>query len=84
MRPRRHSVPRPTRRPRHAAAPAAGHAEHKVDAILADGSRRVFDLDCRRPSQLARHVAAGDVASLQTREFNFHETFLKLTGTEFV
>jgi len=28
-------------------------------------------------------VAACEVASLQTREFNFHEAFLKLTGTEF-
>jgi ABC-type multidrug transport system ATPase subunit len=60
------------------------HAEHKVDVVLAGGTSCAFDLD--RPeerAQLARHVAAGDVTSLQTRAFNFHEAFLKLTGTAF-
>ena len=48
------------------------------------GGRRVFDLDCDEDrAKLSGHVAAGEVASLQTREFNFRETFLKLTGTEF-
>jgi ABC-type multidrug transport system ATPase subunit len=60
------------------------HAERKVDVVLAGGDRRVFDLDADAEREtLSRHVAAGDVASLQTREFNFHEAFLKLTGTEF-
>jgi ABC-2 type transport system ATP-binding protein len=60
------------------------HAERKVDVVLAGGARRVFDLDAGAEREtLGRHVAAGDVASLQTREFNFHEAFLKLTGTEF-
>jgi len=60
------------------------HVERKVDVILADGGRRVFDLDCDEDrAKLSGHVAAGEVASLQTREFNFRETFLKLTGTEF-
>ncbi len=60
------------------------HAERKVDVVLAGGGRRVFDLDTGAEREtLGRHVAAGDVASLQTREFNFHEAFLKLTGTEF-
>jgi ABC-type multidrug transport system ATPase subunit len=60
------------------------HTERKVDAVFTDHSRQVFDLD--GPSDrglLARRIAAGEVASLKTREFNFHETFLKLTGTEF-
>ncbi|MCS6850761.1 MAG: ABC transporter ATP-binding protein [Gemmataceae bacterium] len=60
------------------------HAARLVDAILDDGQRLVFDLD--RPEEravLAEHVAAGRVVSLQTREFNFHEAFLKLTGTVF-
>jgi ABC-type multidrug transport system ATPase subunit len=57
------------------------HVERKVDAILTDGGHRTFDLDHDRDrALLAAHVAAGDVASLQTREFNFHEAFLKLTG----
>jgi ABC-type multidrug transport system ATPase subunit len=60
------------------------HAERKVDVILRDGRRLVFDLDQEEQrAALAEHVQAGDVASLQTREFNFHEAFLKLTGTEF-
>lgn len=60
------------------------HAERKVDVILGDGRRLVIDLDqAEERTALARQVADGVVASLQTREFNFHETFLKLTGTEF-
>ncbi len=60
------------------------HVERKADAILTDGSRRTFDLDDPAEREaLAAHVAAGEVASVQTREFNFHDTFLKLTGTEF-
>jgi hypothetical protein len=56
--------------------------EHKVDVILADGQRRVFDLDDPAGrEQLAGQVAAGTVSSLQTREFDFHQVFLKLTGT---
>jgi ABC-type multidrug transport system ATPase subunit len=60
------------------------HTERKVDVVFTDNSRQVFDLD--GPADrglLGRRVAAGEVASLRTREFNFHETFLKLTGTEF-
>jgi ABC-type multidrug transport system ATPase subunit len=60
------------------------HVERKVDVVLAGGVRHVFDLDDEDArARLGRHVADGEVASLQTREFNFHETFLKLTGTAF-
>jgi ABC-2 type transport system ATP-binding protein len=60
------------------------HAERKVDVVLADGAHQDFDLDRdAERTQLCEHVAAGHVASMQTREFNFHEAFLKLTGTEF-
>ncbi|MCI0681303.1 MAG: ABC transporter ATP-binding protein [Gemmataceae bacterium] len=60
------------------------HSERKVDVILRDGSRRVFDLEQdRERGVLAGHVERDAVASLQTREFNFHEAFLKLTGTAF-
>jgi ABC-type multidrug transport system ATPase subunit len=60
------------------------HVERKVDVVLTGGSRHVFDLDDGEArARLGGHVAAGEVASLQTREFNFHETFLKLTGTAF-
>jgi ABC-2 type transport system ATP-binding protein len=60
------------------------HVERKVDVILSSGGRCVFDLDRdEERASLGHYVAAGEVASLQTREFNFHETFLKLTGTAF-
>ncbi|HYT88907.1 MAG TPA: ABC transporter ATP-binding protein [Gemmataceae bacterium] len=60
------------------------HTENKVDVILGDGRRVVFDLDLADGrAELAHHVTAGTVTSLRTREFNFHETFLKLTGTAF-
>lgn len=60
------------------------HAEHKVDVVLTTGDRHTFDLDRdEERSLLSKQVAAGGVASLQSREFNFHEAFLKLTGTAY-
>ncbi len=60
------------------------HVERKVDVITSDGQRQVYDLDDPAGRDaLAHQVAAGSVASLQTREFDFHEVFLKLTGTRF-
>jgi ABC-2 type transport system ATP-binding protein len=60
------------------------HREHKVDVVLNDGERKVFDLDRDdERGALGQCVASGAVASLRTREFNFHEAFLKLTGTAF-
>jgi ABC-type multidrug transport system ATPase subunit len=57
------------------------HAERKVDVMLNGGQRLVLDLDdAGQRHQLSEHVAAGTVASMQTREFDFHEAFLKLTG----
>jgi ABC-2 type transport system ATP-binding protein len=60
------------------------HAERLVDVVLADGSRQAFDLD--DPAQrerLTASVSAGRVASMRTREFDFHQAFLKLTGTHY-
>jgi ABC-type multidrug transport system ATPase subunit len=60
------------------------HAERKVDVTLHDGGRCVFDLDSDADrDRLGRHVAAGEIAAMQTREFDFHQTFLKLTGTAY-
>ena len=60
------------------------HRERKIDAILQNGNRCVFDLDREEERHvLAGHVGTGQVAFLQTREFDFHEVFLKLTGTAF-
>ena len=60
------------------------HTERMVDVVRSDGERVVFDLDAdgsRR--QLAELVTAGGVATMRTREFDFHATFLKLTGLAF-
>jgi len=60
------------------------HHERKADVILGDGTRLEIDLDRDEDrAKLASHVNAGAVASVQTREFDFHAAFLKLTGTEF-
>jgi ABC-type multidrug transport system ATPase subunit len=60
------------------------HAERMVDVILDDGRRLVFDLDvAAQRRSLGEHVESGRIASLQTREFDFHQAFLKLTGMEY-
>jgi ABC-type multidrug transport system ATPase subunit len=60
------------------------HHDRKVDVILLDGTRRSFDMDdVEERSLLARYFTGGEVACAQTREFDFHQAFLKLTGTEF-
>ncbi len=60
------------------------HSERRVDAVLVTGEQKGFNLDHEAErALLSHHVAAGQVASLRTREFNFHEAFLKLTGSEF-
>jgi ABC-type multidrug transport system ATPase subunit len=60
------------------------HTERKVDVVLSDGDRLVFDLDRdEERGRLAELTRAGKIGSVHTREFDFHSTFLKLTGTEF-
>jgi len=60
------------------------HTERKVDVVLTDGERFVFDLDRdEERGRLAELTRAGKIGSVHTREFDFHSTFLKLTGTEF-
>lgn len=60
------------------------HTERKVDVILLGGERLVIDLDNEgQRRQLAELIALNQTASVHTREFDFHSTFLKLTGTEF-
>src|SRR3989441_8531538 len=47
------------------------HAERKVDVVLAGGARRVFDLDAElERAVLGRHIEAGEISTLRTREFN--------------
>jgi ABC-2 type transport system ATP-binding protein len=60
------------------------HAERMIDVILDDGQKLVFDMDVTvQRTALSEHVASGRVASVQTREFDFHQAFLKLTGMEY-
>jgi ABC-type multidrug transport system ATPase subunit len=60
------------------------HAERKVVAYLSNGQQMILDLEIPdQRSQLAELVRVGLVESLQTREFDFHTTFMKLTGTHF-
>ena len=60
------------------------HTERKADVIAPDGTRHTFDLDSDEDRQkFAALVRDGRVASVRTREFDFHATFLKLTGLEF-
>jgi ABC-type multidrug transport system ATPase subunit len=60
------------------------HTERKVDVIRDDGERAVFDVDTEAGRKgLSELIAAGRAASIRTREFDFHATFLKLTGQAF-
>jgi len=60
------------------------HTERKADVVVADGRRLTFDLTADADRQaLAEVVRGGTAVSLQTREFDFHATFLKLTGQSF-
>lgn len=60
------------------------HTERKADVILQTGERLVFDLDLDDHRQeMAIHIREGAVTSVQTREFDFQATFLKLTGQTF-
>ena len=64
--------------------PNSGRYRLYVRAGNGTGKRLVFDLDEQLDAiRLSQHLIAGEVASVKTREFNFHETFLKLTGTAF-
>lgn len=60
------------------------HTERKLDVELAGGEKLVFDLDnIEHRQKIAELTQAGRIGSMHTREFDFHSTFLKLTGTQF-
>ena len=60
------------------------HTERKADVITAAGERLAFDMDDEADRQkLAEVVRTGRAVSVKTREFDFHATFLKLTGQAF-
>lgn len=60
------------------------HTERKADVTLANGEQHAFDLDDDdQRANLADVVRTGRAATIKTREFDFHATFLKLTGQSF-
>ena len=60
------------------------HTERKVDVVLHSGERVVLDLEAPADRErLAEFVREHPPRSMHTREFDFHSTFLKLTGQIF-
>ena len=60
------------------------HTERKADVVTPAGEKLTFDLDSDAERQrFAEVVRAGNAATIRTREFDFHATFLKLTGQQF-
>jgi ABC-2 type transport system ATP-binding protein len=57
------------------------HTEKIADVVLSSGERVTIRMeDEAERAKLAHYVTTGQVATLRTREFDFHATFLKLTG----
>jgi ABC-type multidrug transport system ATPase subunit len=60
------------------------HTERKADVVLTSGEPVSFDMEDEvERAKLAEVVRAGRAATVKTREFDFHATFLKLTGQLF-
>ncbi len=60
------------------------HTEKKADVVLHDGEHLTFDLDNSADRDIfAEMVKTNRAATIRTREFDFHATFLKLTGLTF-
>jgi ABC-type multidrug transport system ATPase subunit len=57
------------------------HTEKKADVVLHDGERLTFDLENGADREIfAEVIRTNRAATVKTREFDFHATFLKLTG----
>ena len=60
------------------------HTERRVDVELSNHERHSYNLDNEADRQaLAEATRAGRLATIKSREFDFHATFLKLTGLAF-
>jgi ABC-type multidrug transport system ATPase subunit len=60
------------------------HTERIADVVLNSGERLAFDLDSSDDkTRLNAVITSGQAASINTREFDFHATFLKLTGERY-
>jgi ABC-2 type transport system ATP-binding protein len=60
------------------------HTERKADVILQSGEQIAYDFHNETERQnLAEVIRTGQALSVKTREFDFHATFLKLTGQTF-
>jgi ABC-2 type transport system ATP-binding protein len=59
-------------------------SERKTDVLLKSGERFMIDMEHSEDRQrLSDWVSSGQIGSLHSREFDFHSTFLKLTGMPF-
>lgn len=60
------------------------HTEKKADVVLHDGEHLTFDLENSADRAIfAEMIRSNRAATVRTREFDFHATFLKLTGQAF-
>jgi ABC-type multidrug transport system ATPase subunit len=60
------------------------HTERRADVTLSNGDKACFDLELPADREaFATVVQQNHAATIRTREFDFHATFLKLTGQEF-
>ena len=60
------------------------HTERRVDVELNNREKHSYNLDNDADRQtLAEVTRAGQLATIKSREFDFHATFLKLTGLAF-
>lgn len=60
------------------------HTERRVDVELMNTHRQSYNLDNEVDRQsLAEATRAGQLATIKSREFDFHATFLKLTGSKY-
>ena len=60
------------------------HTEKKADVVLHDGERLTFNMENPADRDIfAEVIRDSRVATVRTREFDFHATFLKLTGQSF-
>ena len=60
------------------------HTERRVDVELSNREKHSYNLDNAADCQaLAEVTRTGQLATIKSREFDFHATFLKLTGLAF-
>lgn len=60
------------------------YSDKKAEVTLYSGERIVYDLEVEAERiKLAEQLSKGQIESMHTLEFDFHSTFMKLTGMQF-